>query len=111
MEAAVTVEPVPPLVFSSARIIRRAAHDLVCSDEDWPVAAAQVVLAQPMIQTALAGAVEHQLVKVRILDLHQPRVWGISTAEHVAPIPEIKQCVECHKAYPCSTVQAYGVTK
>lgn len=110
MASAVTAE-IPPLVHSSARIIRRAAQNLVCSDEDWPITAAQVVLAQPLVRSAFTGAVDHQLVKVRVLELHQARVWGIEDMQHVDPIREIKQCVECRKSYPCPTVQAYGVTQ
>lgn len=108
----VATEVTDPLVHSSARIIRRAATDLVCSDEDWPIAAAQVVLSQPVVRSALVVAAEHQLVKARVLELHQLRVWGIQEPDIFGkPIPPIKQCRECHKSHPCPTVQAYGVTE
>lgn len=106
------VDRIPPLVKSTARIMRRSAHDLVgVSDEDWAESAALVILSQPMVAGAFEKAATHSLVKIEILGLHQPRVWGIEDMHHVAPIREIKQCIECHKSYPCPTVQAYGVTE
>lgn len=113
METAVT-ERVSPIVTSSARIIQRAANDLVGRAEDWPIVAAQVVLAQPTVAGAFEKAAAASLTRVRVLGLHQPRVWGVESGglniDHTRLIPDrtITQCVECHKSYPCPTVQAYG---
>lgn len=96
-----------PLVLSSGRIIRKAAHDLVGSDVDWPIIAAGVVLAQPVIGSAITKAAQHSLLKLKVLGLHEPREWGVEELDiHGKPIPRVKQCTECHKAYPCPTVEA-----
>lgn len=106
-----------PLVKSTARIMRRSAHDLVgVSDENWAESAALVILSQPMVAGAFEKAATHSLVKIEILGLHQPRVWQSRVAAEdtiitARPKVEVRQCIECHKSYPCPTVQAYGVTE
>lgn len=106
-------DAVDPLIESSARIIHRAAADIDGHPgADWAAAAAGVVMCQPVIAGSFHKATQYDLMRVRILNLHQVRSWGAVEPDIFGkPIPETRQCRECGKSYPCDTVRALGVNE